>query len=128
MANAVIISMEFTFWMVPIVTLIKERQEEYYEVLGACDKEASSERFIEFSLQGIYDALCELAQAEQVERLIEAIGKDILSSKELMERLQLKHRTTFRDNYLKPAINLGFVDMTIPDKPNSSKQKYRMIR
>lgn len=49
------------------------------------------------------------------------------STKELMERLGLKHRPTFRDNYLLPALELGFIEMTIPDKPNSSKQKYRIV-
>lgn len=44
-----------------------------------------------------------------------------------MERLSLKHRPTFRKNYLDPAIKLGFIEMTIPDKPKSSKQKYKKI-
>ncbi|MFA4985452.1 MAG: hypothetical protein WC712_02600, partial [Candidatus Brocadiia bacterium] len=33
---------------------------------------------------------------------------------------------TVRDNYLHPALQAGFVEMTIPDKPRSSKQKYRL--
>lgn len=45
--------------------------------------------------------------------------------KELMDRLGLKHRPTFRKNYLLPSMELGLVEMTIPDKPNSSRQKYR---
>mgnify|MGYP000067498368 CR=1 FL=1 len=30
----------------------------------------------------------------------------------------------FRVNYLNPAIEQGFVALTIPDKPTSSKQQY----
>ena len=45
-----------------------------------------------------------------------------------MELLELKHRPTFRDNYLLPALELGYIDMTIPDKPNSSKQKYKKVK
>jgi len=35
-------------------------------------------------------------------------------------------RTKFRNQVLKPLIDAGFIKMTIPDKPRSSKQKYRL--
>ena len=35
-------------------------------------------------------------------------------------------RTKFRDQVLNPLIRAGFVEMTIPDKPRSSKQRYRL--
>ncbi|MCL1940308.1 MAG: hypothetical protein FWG09_00090 [Synergistaceae bacterium] len=62
---------------------------------------------------------------EQVERLVAALGKETLSAKELLERLGLKHRQSFSNSYLRPALELGLIEMTAPDKPNSSKQKYR---
>ena len=42
----------------------------------------------------------------------------------LMERLQLKSRETFRKNYINPAIALGLVTMTLPDRPQSRNQQY----
>jgi len=36
------------------------------------------------------------------------------------------NRTKFRDQVLKPLLDAGFIEMTIPDKPTSSKQKYRL--
>ena len=45
---------------------------------------------------------------------------------EIQSLLDLKHRETFIDNYLQPAINEGFVEPTLPDKPNSPKQRYRL--
>jgi predicted nucleotidyltransferase len=101
-------------------------------VIGECDHSADSGKFVEFLLKAIYDALCEIADIEQVieqvERLLEVIGDKECSTKELMELLGLKHRPTFRDNYLLPALELGLIEMTVPDKPNSSKQKYKKVK
>ena len=33
---------------------------------------------------------------------------------------------TLRDNYLIPALQAGLIEMTVPDKPNSRLQKYRL--
>jgi len=35
-------------------------------------------------------------------------------------------RTKFRNQVLNPLIDAGWVEMTIPHKPTSSKQKYRL--
>jgi len=121
------------FAWLPVERLILENQQEYYDVLAASDKAADSTAFIEFMLRAIRDALNELLQTEQVreqvteqvERLIAALGKETLSAKELLDRLGLKHRPTLSKNYLRPALELGLIEMTIPNKPNSSKQRYR---
>ena len=44
----------------------------------------------------------------------------------LMEKLELSHKPTFRRNYLNPTLAQGDVGRTIPDKPNSPVQKYRL--
>lgn len=49
-----------------------------------------------------------------------------LSARELMEKLGLKNRSHFSKNFLKPALEQGLIDMTIPDKPNSRNQRYRL--
>jgi len=38
----------------------------------------------------------------------------------------LKDRRRLRETYIYPAIASGFIEMTIPDKPNSHLQKYRL--
>ncbi len=45
---------------------------------------------------------------------------------ELMTKLSLSHRSTFSNLYMKPLLEQGLVEMTIPDKPNSRNQKYRL--
>jgi ATP-dependent DNA helicase RecG len=36
------------------------------------------------------------------------------------------NRTKFRDQVLNPLLAQGLIEMTIPDKPRSSKQRYRL--
>ncbi|MCO5259306.1 MAG: ATP-binding protein [Crocinitomicaceae bacterium] len=52
------------------------------------------------------------------------VGVD--DSDQIQEKLEINHREYFRSNYLKPALELGLIEMTISDKPNSNKQKYRL--
>ena len=59
------------------------------------------------------------------ERLLLALGNDTLSAADLMVRLGLSHKQTFRKNYLNPALEQKLIERTIPDKPNSKNQKYR---
>jgi Fic family protein len=123
------------FASIPIEVLIKKRQSEYYEVLGKCDQTADSSLFIEFMLAVIHDTLKDMSASvqvgvqvtEQVKRLLEVFLDEPLSLQELMEKLGLKHRPSFRESYLLPAIRHGLIEMTLPDKPNSSKQKYRKL-
>jgi ATP-dependent DNA helicase RecG len=63
--------------------------------------------------------------APQVRRVAEALT-DEMSRTELMNALTLKDRMHFTQDYLLPALRAGVIEMTIPDKPTSSKQKYRL--
>ena len=64
--------------------------------------------------------------ADPVVRLLIQLGETEKSSGELREALELSHRPTFRENYLHPALEQELIEMTIPEKPTSSKQKYRL--
>lgn len=48
------------------------------------------------------------------------------NSKEIQDALGLRHRETFLDNYLTPMLEAGLLDRTIPDKPTSPNQQYRL--
>lgn len=123
---------------VPVETLVKERQEEYYTVLGIADKNADSTCFIEFMLQALYDMLMQISQSDYdtdhvsdqendyVKRLLTVLNGKELSITEIMLQLGLKHKPTFRKNYLNPALEKGLIERTIPDKPKSKNQKYRI--
>lgn len=61
---------------------------------------------------------------EQVRALLLALSNEQLSLKELMEKVGLKHRPTFLENYINPAFEAGFLKVLYPDKPNHPRQKY----
>jgi ATP-dependent DNA helicase RecG len=46
--------------------------------------------------------------------------------RELQAALRLKDDDHFRVAYVLPALHGGFIEMTIRDKPTSSKQRYRL--
>ena len=131
---------ELFFWL-PIEELIQSRQKAYYDALGIADRKADSSGFVELMMEIIRDSLNEVAvvgrstdqdsdqvtdqDKNQIDRIISAIGEDTLSAAEIMARLGLSHRPTFRKNYLNPALEQNLLERTIPDKPNSRNQKYR---
>ena len=61
---------------------------------------------------------------EQVRVLLLALSNEQLSLKGLMEKIGLKHRPTFLENYINPAFEAGFLKVLYPDKPNHPRQKY----
>ena len=100
--------------------------------------------FVELMLEIIRDSLTEVTvvgrstdqHSDQVadqdktptERLLYVLSDKTLSATELMDRLGLSHKPTFRKNYLNPALEQNLIERTIPDKPNSRNQKYRKCK
>ena len=63
----------------------------------------------------------------QVARLLEVLQGEMTRG-EIMKKLGLKNRTHFSKAFLRPAIVSGHIEMTIPGKPNSRLQKYRLTQ
>jgi hypothetical protein len=61
----------------------------------------------------------------QVEKLVSVLTGEMRRS-ELQGLLSIKNSDYFRTDYLNPAISNGYIELTIPDKPNSQNQKYRL--
>lgn len=61
----------------------------------------------------------------EVERLLRVLVAE-MSRQQLQEGLALRHEDHFRKAYLLPALGAGLAEMTLPDKPRSSKQRYRL--
>ena len=122
------------FEYIPLESQIEKFQTEYYDAIAKCHVNGNSDIFIEFMLDMISQVLDEvLAQihktnaetSEYVKRLLDVMEYDVpYTSKSIMEALGLKSKETLRKNYINPAIELGVIRMTLPDKPNSKNQRY----
>ncbi|PWQ94583.1 Fic family protein [Leucothrix arctica] len=122
------------FFLLPLESVIKDRQQAYYDALEKADDVTDSLPFIEFILDAIDSVLQENRQniaadsdqvSDQVKILLATLTEDYLSVPEMMELLSLTHRTSFRKNYLNPTLALGLIEMRYPESPRSPKQKYR---
>jgi hypothetical protein len=49
-----------------------------------------------------------------------------MSREEIQQALQLQDRKSFRERYLRPALSAQLIEMTLPERPNSRLQKYRL--
>ena len=122
------------FEYIPLESQIEKFQKEYYDAIAACHVNGNSDVFIEFMLEQIDKILDEVTEqfeqsaldmSEYVRRMLAVMEHDIpYTAVAIMEKLGLKSRETFRKNYMNPALELGIVKMTIPDKPNSRNQRY----
>ncbi|MBR5579098.1 MAG: Fic family protein [Lachnospiraceae bacterium] len=122
------------FEYIPIESQIEKFQNKYYEAIARCHVVGESTLFIEFMLSQIDKILDEVSAqvsadneqlSEYLKRLLEVMEYDVpYTSNTLMNKLGLKSKEGFRRNYLRPAIDMNLIRMTIQDKPNSRNQRY----
>ncbi|MDD5804616.1 Fic family protein [Blautia sp. HCP3S3_H10_1] len=122
------------FEYIPLESQIEKFQSEYYDAIARCHVRGDSNVFIEFMLEqidGILDQVIlqmkksNAELSEYVKRMLDVMEYDVpYTAVAIMENLGIKSRETFRKNYMNPALKLGVVEMTIPEKPNSRNQRY----
>jgi len=57
--------------------------------------------------------------------LVKVINNE-MSRQEIQDKIGLSDRKNFMANYLNPALEFGVIEMTLPAKPNSRLQKYKL--
>ena len=122
------------FKYIPVETLIRDHQQDYYAALNASNRAGHSGPFIDFMLEIILKAVQNDASTDQVSDQVSDQVKDLLividntekMISEIMDKLKLKHKPSFRKSRLIPALEQGLVEMTQPDSPRSPTQKYRL--
>jgi len=119
------------FEFLPVESLIKARQSEYYNVLDESDKLGDSTPFIEFMLRVINDSLEELLDEQSGKLTLEdrieiyrtSIGADAFARKDYMKHFRdISGATASR--YLKWAVDRGVLEKT-GDKRTT---RYRFVR
>ena len=134
--TALLASWKPIFAWIPIESIIKDNQEDYYNAITLSTSQGKSNIFIEFMLDVINKAIKDIITDtrnhynhinNQITELMKVIERYPQSATELMEKLNLKSRLGFRKNYLQPALDAGLIGMTEPDKPTSKNQKYFKI-
>jgi Fic family protein len=122
------------FAYIPVETVIKERQQQYYAAFRqSCADGGRATHFIVFMLQALLNAVKNIhndadnalkSQTAQMQRLLDIIEYTPLSAREIANRLGLKSQAALKVNYLTPALKFGLIAMSIPEKPTSKNQKY----
>jgi len=127
------------FSYLPVESLIHQHQPAYYQAIEHSTALGDAAPFIRFMLGMIQQALDELENngspqatpqvapqvSPQVAQLLQVLNGDMLRN-EIQQTLGLKDRKSFNARYLKPALEAGLVEMTLPDKPSSRLQRYRL--
>lgn len=132
--NSILYKWKDIFEYLPIESKIHKYQDEYYDSIAKCHKNANSNVFIEFMLKMIDETLDEAISTSHlpitnetinINKLLDVMesGKPMTATK-IMGKLGIKSKETLRGQYLDPAIKQGLVSLTIPDKPTSKNQMY----
>ena len=136
------------FAWIPMESLVYEKRPQYYETLQNVQKNSNSGEFIEFTLFAILETLEAQArhQARHKEKHIdEHIDKHIveqlpdtmlavlkalksknLSRNEIFAAISLNNDYRAFKRNIEPLLTDGYIEMTVPDKPSSKLQKYRL--
>ena len=65
--------------------------------------------------------------SKYVRRLLDLLESDkAFGSADILQSFQLKSRRRLRETYIHPALKDDLIEMTVPDKPTSRLQKYRL--
>lgn len=130
--NILLTKFDKVFEYLPVENKILEHQQEYYKVINYCDINGDSTKFIEFMLEMINESIDDVLNKlnnvyidSRVKKLINVMEPSVIyTTNELLSLLKLKSRVSFRENYLLPGINSGFIKMYIPDSPTNRNQGY----
>lgn len=132
--TAILTKWKTIFQYIPIESQIQKYQDRYYKSISKCHIEGNSNIFIEFMLEMIDEILTEIVSQtktetplinDYVKKLLDVMEFDVsYTTAEILDKLNLKSRETFRKNYLNPALETGLIQMTVPDKPTSRNQRY----
>jgi len=123
------------FAWIPMESILYENRPQYYEAIEYAREKNDCGAFIDFTLSAILDTIT-LQVKHQVEHQVEMtdtqnailrlLENKSLSRKEIFAGIGMKGDSRSFKRIVEPLIAAGFVERTVPDKPKSSLQKYRL--
>ncbi|MCL2336036.1 MAG: Fic family protein, partial [Firmicutes bacterium] len=133
---------ELFAWL-PMESVLYQNRQQYYQALENARKVNDSGVFIEFTLAAMLEVIT--AQAKhQVERqvkhqvkhqvvwsrvqmaILQALENKTLSRKEIFAAIGMSGDWRAFKRNIEPLLAEGLMEMTVPDKPTSNLQKYRL--
>ena len=126
----VMVDSDPSFQLMPMETYIRRRQEEYYSTLEQSQHEGCFDctRFVKFCLDCSIQAFNDLSHIkdDHMAELLESMGDDPMSLKEMMARMGYGSRDKFMKKYIRPALDFGLIYRT-ENNPNNRYQRYRRL-
>lgn len=127
------------FAWIPMESVLYQNRPEYYQAIENARQANDSGVFIEFTLSSLYDIIAaqEKHQVRHEEKhqvqlsdtqieVLKALKKTTLSRKEIFTAIGMNGDSRSFKRHIEPLLADGFIEMTVPDKPNSRLQKYRL--
>jgi len=127
------------FAWIPMESVLYLNRPQYYQAIENARKVNDSGVFIEFTLSMIFDVVAEQEkhQVKHQEKhqvdlrdaqlaALKALENNNLSRKEIFAAIGMNGDSRAFKRHIEPLLTKGLVEMTVPDKPNSRLQKYRL--
>jgi Fic family protein len=134
---------ELFAWL-PMESVLYENRPQYYDAIGAARKANDSGAFIEFTLSALLETVEAQAKHKDEHRdkhrdkhrdgqlsdtmiaVLKALEAKSLSRQELFDAIVMKNDFRAFKRNIEPLILDGYVEMTLPEKPSSKLQRYRL--
>jgi Fic family protein len=127
------------FAWIPMESVMYEKRPQYYRAIENARRANDSGAFIEFTLAALAD-IVEAQEKHQVEHkdkhqvkpsetqlaVLAALKNKTLSRKEIFAAIEMSGDSRAFKRHIEPLIEAGLIERTVPDKPNSRLQKYRL--
>jgi len=127
------------FAWIPMESVLYLNRPQYYQAIENARKVNDSGVFIEFTLSVIFDIIAaqEKHQVKHKEKrqvdlsnaqlaVLKTLKNNSLSRKEIFAAINMSGDSRAFKRHIEPLLTEGLVEMTVPDKPNSRLQKYRL--
>ena len=131
------------FAWIPMEAVLYQNRAQYYQAIQDARKANDSGVFIEFALSAIYDTVAaqEKHQGKRKDKhqdtlhaewsdiqltVLNALENKSLSRKEIFAVIGRNGDSRSFKRNIEPLIEAGLAEMTVPGKPNSKLQKYRL--